>query len=190
MRSPSSCTKSVFACQVRRPRRAGQALAYDAPSHIAFRYPHSVGARDETTFAAQCLAYNLPCRRFAGALARAHARLGADVVCYSFTVVDLHHLLLASLLALAGHRPMRHGPATDGPEILEHVTMFLKMAIDRVPICKLIAPQEMNSRADNCPSRRRNLTRIPSRDAWRSEGAETIWSGRLIGPHRVVQVDC
>ncbi len=56
-------------------------------------------------FAAQCPAYDLPCRRFAGALARAHARLGADVVCYSFTVVDLHHLLLASLLALAGLRP-------------------------------------------------------------------------------------
>ena len=106
MRSPSSCTKSVFACQVRRPRRAGRALADDAPSHIAFRFPQSVGAQDETNFAAQCPAYDLPCRRFAGALARAHARLGADVVCYSFIVVDLHHLLLASLLALAGHRPL------------------------------------------------------------------------------------
>ena len=45
----------------------------------------------------------------AGALARAHARLGADVVCYSFIVVDLHHLLLASLLALAGPRPRAAG---------------------------------------------------------------------------------
>jgi hypothetical protein len=105
MRSPSSCTKSVFACEVRRPRRAGRALADDAPSHIAFRFPQSVGTQDETNFAAQCPAYDLPCRRFAGALARSHGRLGADVVCYSFIAVDLHHLLLASLLALAGPRP-------------------------------------------------------------------------------------
>jgi hypothetical protein len=37
----------------------------------------------------------LPCRRFAGILADDDARLGADADRYSFTVVDLHHLLLA-----------------------------------------------------------------------------------------------
>ena len=39
----------------------------------------------------------LPYRRFACTLADADARLGADVDRYSFTVVDLHHLLLAGL---------------------------------------------------------------------------------------------
>ena len=38
-----------------------------------------------------------PCRRFADILTNAGARLGADVVRYSFIVVDLHHLLLAGL---------------------------------------------------------------------------------------------
>jgi hypothetical protein len=46
-------------------------------------------------FAAQWLAYALPCRRFAVTLASADARLGADADRYSFTVVDLHHLLPA-----------------------------------------------------------------------------------------------
>jgi hypothetical protein len=41
----------------------------------------------------------LPCRRFANILADACARLGADVVRYTFIVVDLHHLLLAGLPA-------------------------------------------------------------------------------------------
>jgi len=51
------------------------------------------------TFAAQWLACALPCRRFADALADAHARLGADAVRYSFIVTDFHHLFLASLPA-------------------------------------------------------------------------------------------
>jgi len=46
-------------------------------------------------FAAQWLAYALPCRRFADTLTDARARLGADVDRYSFIVVDLHHLLFA-----------------------------------------------------------------------------------------------
>jgi hypothetical protein len=46
-------------------------------------------------FAAQWLAYVLPCRRFADTLAGADARLGAGAGRYSFTVVDLHLLLLA-----------------------------------------------------------------------------------------------
>ena len=40
-----------------------------------------------------------PCRRFADTLANACARLGADVVRYSFIVEDLHLLLLAGLPA-------------------------------------------------------------------------------------------
>jgi hypothetical protein len=46
-------------------------------------------------FAAQWLAYALPCRRFADTLTDACARLGADVDRYSLIVVDLHHLLFA-----------------------------------------------------------------------------------------------
>jgi hypothetical protein len=45
------------------------------------------------------LACTFPCRRFADILANACARLEADVVRYSFIVVDLHHLLLAGLPA-------------------------------------------------------------------------------------------
>ena len=45
------------------------------------------------SFAVQWLAYALPYRRFA----IADARLGADVVRYSFIAVDFHHLLLAGL---------------------------------------------------------------------------------------------
>src|ERR1700747_851799 len=56
------------------------------------------------TFAAQWLAYALPCRRFACALASANARLGADVDRYSFIASDLHRLLLADLPA---HNPLR-----------------------------------------------------------------------------------
>jgi hypothetical protein len=51
------------------------------------------------SFAAQWLAYALPYRRFANALASIDARLGADVDRYSFIAVDLHHLLLAGLPA-------------------------------------------------------------------------------------------
>ena len=70
-----------------------------APVRIAFRQRNGVGAQDDVDFAAQWLAYAIPCRRFADALADTCARLGADVVCYSFIAVDLHHLLLAGLPA-------------------------------------------------------------------------------------------
>jgi hypothetical protein len=70
-----------------------------ALGHIAFRAVDGVGARIYATFAAQWLAYALPYRRFADTLTDACARLGADVVRYSFIVVDLHHLLLAGLPA-------------------------------------------------------------------------------------------
>jgi len=51
-------------------------------------------------FAAQWLAYALPCRRFAIVLTNNCARLGDDVDRYSFIAVDFHHLLLAGLPAL------------------------------------------------------------------------------------------
>ena len=70
-----------------------------ALGHIAFRYTDSVGTRDQFSIAAQWLACTFPCRRFADILADACARLGADVVRFSFIVVDLHHLLLAGLPA-------------------------------------------------------------------------------------------
>jgi hypothetical protein len=70
-----------------------------ALGHIAFRYTDSVGTRNQFSIAAQWLACTFPCRRFADILANACARLGADVVRYSFIVVDLHHLLLAGLPA-------------------------------------------------------------------------------------------
>jgi hypothetical protein len=41
----------------------------------------------------------LPYRRFADTLAEACARLGADVVRYTFIAKDFHHLLLAGLPA-------------------------------------------------------------------------------------------
>jgi hypothetical protein len=73
-----------------------------APVRVAFRAVNGVGSRD-MPFAAQWLAYALPCRRFAHALASMHARLGADVDRYSFIsfiAADFHYLLLAGLPAL------------------------------------------------------------------------------------------
>ena len=51
------------------------------------------------SFAAQWLAYALPCRRFADALASMLARLRTDAVRTSFIAVGFHHLLLAGLPA-------------------------------------------------------------------------------------------
>jgi hypothetical protein len=82
------------------PTTPGRPGARDlAPVHIAFRQRNSVGTREEPTFAARWLACAIPCRRFANALAGTNARLGADVVRYSFIVEDLHLLLLAGLPA-------------------------------------------------------------------------------------------
>ena len=39
-----------------------------APIRVAFRQRNDVGTRDEGTFAAQWLAYALPCQRFANTL--------------------------------------------------------------------------------------------------------------------------
>ena len=79
-----------------------------APVRIAFHQQNDVGTQIDVAFAAQWLAYAIPYRRFA---AHPHgstdARLGADVVCYSFIVVDLHHLLLAGLPAHSAFHPLR-----------------------------------------------------------------------------------
>jgi hypothetical protein len=64
-------------------------------TRLAFRASEHVGTRYYLIFAAQWLAYALPCRRFADTLAGANARPGAGADRYSFTVVDLHHLLSA-----------------------------------------------------------------------------------------------
>ena len=76
------------------------------PVHVAFRLQNSVGTQKKADFAAQWLAYALPCRRFADVLADNCARLGADVGCYSFIVADFHRLLLAGLPALLRTRPL------------------------------------------------------------------------------------
>ncbi|MDF3042293.1 MAG: hypothetical protein K0Q71_4999 [Thermomicrobiales bacterium] len=82
------------------PTTPGRAGARDgAPTRVAFRHENSVGTRDSSFFAAQWLAYAYPYRRFTVALASDGARLGADVDRYSFTAVDLHHLLPAGLPA-------------------------------------------------------------------------------------------
>jgi hypothetical protein len=74
----------------------GWASARDsAPVHFAFRDSDHVGTRNYLAFAAPWLAHALPYRRFADTLARANARLGADVDRYSFTVGDFHLLLFA-----------------------------------------------------------------------------------------------
>src|ERR1035437_2107263 len=49
------------------PGRLGARII--APIRVAFRHRNDVGTQDEGTFAAQWLAYALPCQRFADALA-------------------------------------------------------------------------------------------------------------------------
>jgi hypothetical protein len=70
-----------------------------ALGHVAFRFLNSVGTRDINSVVAPWLAYAFPCRRFTDILADACARLGADVVRYTFIAVDSHHLLHAGLPA-------------------------------------------------------------------------------------------
>jgi hypothetical protein len=86
------------------------------------------------SFAAQWLAYALPCRRFAHALASMHARLGADVDRYSFIAVDFHHLLLAGLPA--------HSP--------QSCTAILRSHLAEIPGCESI----------NLPSRSRRTEQV------------------------------
>ena len=96
-----------------------------APIRVAFHIHDCVGPRDIKPYAAQWLAYALPYRRFADTLTGACARLGADADRYSFTVRDLHPLLLAGF-AGALRKPLTylagriHGRRTPGllPKLL------------------------------------------------------------------------
>src|SRR5262249_8678714 len=63
-----------------------------------------------TAFAAQWPAYVSPYRLLVFPLAETSARLGADVVRYTFIVEDFHFLLLASLLANLGVLLQRRTP--------------------------------------------------------------------------------
>ena len=72
---------------------------FHAPTRVAFRIRNGVGTRDNNLCEAQWLACAFPYRRFAAVLTDDRARLGADVVSYSFTVSDLHRLLVAGLPA-------------------------------------------------------------------------------------------
>jgi hypothetical protein len=49
------------------------ARSHDARRRIAFQAQNPVGVRDHDSFAAQWLAYALPCQRFAGGLTTAAA---------------------------------------------------------------------------------------------------------------------
>jgi hypothetical protein len=70
-----------------------------APDVLPSAADNASASQKYVVFEAQWLAYALPCRRFTAALADDSARLGADVVRYSFIVMDFHHLLLAGLPA-------------------------------------------------------------------------------------------
>ena len=97
-RSPGFRSRSLRTCQGLRPRRTGHALAIARTPVSPSAHDNGVGVAIDS-FAAQWLACMHPCRRFAPGLAADDARLGADVVRYSFIAVDLHHLLLAGLPA-------------------------------------------------------------------------------------------
>jgi hypothetical protein len=93
----------------------------DASIRVAFHENDHVGTRDYLAFAAQWLAYVLPCRRFAVTLTGASARLGADADRYSFIVVDLHHLLLAGF----DRRTINLSFAQQGPQLVVRRHTFL-----------------------------------------------------------------
>src|SRR5271167_1750773 len=59
-------SKELAHMPVTTPGRLGARVI--APIRVAFRHRNDVGTRDEGTFAAQWLAYALPCQRFADAL--------------------------------------------------------------------------------------------------------------------------
>jgi len=70
-----------------------------APDVLPSTMDNASASQIYVVFEAQWLAYALPYRRFTAALAVDSARLGADVVRYSFIVMDFHHQLLAGLPA-------------------------------------------------------------------------------------------
>jgi hypothetical protein len=96
-----------------------------ALGRIAFHYTDSVGTRNQFSIAAQWLACAFPCRRFADILADACARLGADVVRYSFIAGDLHPLLLAGLPA----HPCENVTPRVGLPTLHHPSARVKLLL-------------------------------------------------------------
>jgi hypothetical protein len=70
-----------------------------APDVLPSAADNASASQRYVVFEAQWLAYALPYRRFTSAFADDGARLGADVVRYSFIVMDFHPLLLAGLPA-------------------------------------------------------------------------------------------
>ena len=92
---------------------------------ITFRPPNQRRRSGLTAFAAQWPAYVSPYRLLVCPLAETSARLGADVVRYTFIVEDFHLLLLASLLANLGdvyrHRCIGKGLGTSvlSPQLIE-----------------------------------------------------------------------
>ena len=99
MRSPGSRAKSVRTCQCLRPRRAVWALALSRPSVL----PSVTGTTSAPGMRVLSRLNGWPMRSPANASpipSRASAHdSGVDAVCYSFIVMDLHHLLLAGLPA-------------------------------------------------------------------------------------------
>jgi hypothetical protein len=69
-----------------------------APDVLPSTMGNASASQMYVVFEAQWLAYALPYRRFTPAFTDDGARLGADVVRYSFIVMDLHHLLLAGFI--------------------------------------------------------------------------------------------
>jgi len=114
----------------------------NASVRVAFRFAESVGVSGSASFAAQWLAYAFPYRRFVPALTGNDARLGADVVRYSFIVADLHHLLLAGLPA---HR-RRSNPGAARIALDCFVASLLAMtALPTFIICSATSPIEIAS---------------------------------------------
>ena len=90
-RSPGSRARSVRTCQGLRPRRAGRPLALARPDRVAFRDLKRVGTRDNDLFRGSMAGLCAPLPTLRPPLAERNARLGADVVRYSFIVADFHH---------------------------------------------------------------------------------------------------
>ena len=120
-----------------------------ARSRVAFRKGDSVGAQNLPHFVARWLACTLPYRRFACVLADADARLGADVVRYSFIAVDLHHLLLAGLPA---HHPS--GESASSPPNRANTRSYVHRAQATAVSIELSLNDDI-TRAQPEPSRRR-----------------------------------
>ena len=110
--SPGSHATSFHTCQVLRPRRAVWALAFTRPSVLPSAFATASAPGITNLCEAQWLACVFPYRRFAAALTGDCARLGADVVSYSFIVSDLHRLLVAGLPAHCevATQTVRHPP--------------------------------------------------------------------------------